>query len=160
MGFSERIAGATQFEHEVVESLESQGWTAGVFGQALLPEPVKNRLREHKTAVRWLPDIIAFRDKHAIFVDAKNSPPHHKTGNHAVESASTETQLAWGNFSGMPVMYAFPHDNGRIGYMTAGSWSVMATQMPCRTYNGSGTPFHVCQCHCVFDLDYVVGDPE
>lgn len=157
MSFTNRIASAVAFEQVVVGDLENQGWLAGEFGQSLLPVGVRDQLRRHRTPVRWMPDIIAFRDDQALFIDAKNSLPHAVTGNHSVESASTDTQIKWADFSGIQVLYAFPHRDGRVGYITCAAWSVLSKPGPQHVNGGSGTPFHLCECLCVFHLDSVLG---
>lgn len=148
MSFAQRIDASARYERDVRLALDELGWRAEPFGQALLSEPMREHLRSGDTKARWLPDIIAAVPGMVIYVDAKASKAH-STGNHAVERASTEALVAWQQFTGAPVYYAFPHDVGS-SFVALDDWVSAKHPGPASGGSkGSGTPFDLAPCRVV-----------
>lgn len=155
MTFADRMKTAAPFESQVLDYVRGRGWSAYPFGQALLEPDARKGLQRMKTLVRWLPDIIVTSWPYSdiggpIFIDAKHSYPHERTGNHSVEQASTTAQIWFSTLSAGTALYAYPHHDGRIGFERADSWEQRATHMDGLGTHGSGTPFAVAPCDCKF----------
>ena len=58
MSIDQRMREARKFERTVFDVLRSRGWTADPFGQGQLSQDIRAKLRQVKTPVRWMPDII------------------------------------------------------------------------------------------------------
>jgi hypothetical protein len=145
MTYEARLQGAIEFETQVMEWLTRIGWLAFPFGQALLPPECRVRLKHFVDAakrpslLRWMPDIIAFRDYNEgrvslALVDAKHCAPDRK--NYAVEIAAIETAELFVEKLFTPVFFVFsdwraltPRDARMRGYFNASA------------PGGSGTPF-------------------
>lgn len=149
MTFAARLTFAAMYETQVIEALKRQGWDADPFGQAMLSGTMREHLRHHQTMARWLPDIIAAKDGVLVYVDAKASTSH-RWGNHAVERASSDTMTAWENFTGTPVFYAFPHENGH-GFVHIDTWN-KAKRPGAYRGTGSGTPFDLAPCESICQI--------
>jgi hypothetical protein len=65
MSFAARLAQARSAETTVLSGLRDNGWNAEPFGQALLPDSIRDALKRYinldgsPTLLRWLPDVIA-----------------------------------------------------------------------------------------------------
>lgn len=144
MSFAERICMAERYEHDVMQALIDRGWFVEPFGQALLSEDMRRLLRGRQTGVRYLPDMAAVKDGLMVWVDAKASVAS-GTGNHAVETASTDALLAWQQFTNVDVFYAFPHDTGH-SFVPLDKWVATKRSGPRFSGKGSGTPFDLGRC--------------
>jgi hypothetical protein len=145
MTFEARMQSAVAFESQVMEWLHRIGWLAFPFGQAQLPPECRSRLKSFVDAakrpslLRWMPDIIAFRDypggrTSVALVDAKHCPADRK--NYAIEIASIEAAELFVERFFTPTFYVFsdwkaltPRDARMRGYFNASA------------PGGSGTPF-------------------
>ena len=64
-------------ERWVLSELQRLGWQVAPFGQALLPQHIRDGLRKCETLAgrkappRWMPDIITLRPPDLRFVDAQ-----------------------------------------------------------------------------------------
>jgi len=144
-GFNGRITQATEFEDQVRRRLLAANWQVERFGQALLTPTAREFLKRSRTNVRWLPDLIGAAGEIVVYFDAKASPPHPRTGCHAVETASCDAARQWQDFSGSMVFYAFPHHGDRITFVQLETW--IAAKRPGKWLgNGSGTPFDIAHC--------------
>lgn len=149
MTFSDRLSFSYRYEQHVIWVLQQQGFCAEPFGQAMLSDAMRDQLRRNQTKVRWLPDIVAAGEGQVFYVDAKASTAE-KTGNHAVETASTESLLEFQRFSGDPVFYAFPHHNVDT-FVPLDEWA--AAKWAGNFYgHGSGTPFDLAKCSDVCQI--------
>ena len=115
MGYAERSI-ATSFEDTLVHHLNTRdGWTAYKFGQGLLPEDCRDRLRRYEdgarrpSLIRWMPDILAIRDASntrpfVALIDAKLAG---STPNHAVELSALETAEIYVDRFFTPTFFVF-----------------------------------------------------
>lgn len=156
--FESRLAAAERFEQIVAERLRVVGWEVAATGQGLMSDDARKMLRQSpaKQLARWYPDLTARLGRFHFFIDAKNSAPHHITGNHAIETSSLESHDDAHLTGGLPVLYAFPHPRACTGADDAGD-DIDIRYMGHRTFmersvegryggNGSGTPFRVTPC--------------
>lgn len=149
-GFQSRWEQARPWELMVQAWLISNGWIVEEFGQGMLSEKARDIIHGFDTDIRWLPDIIARRmlpeigSSALIIVDAKNSPRHARTGNHAVETRSTEVALKFHGPKPIHALYAFPHGD-MPGFVSVPVWHALAEDRP-YLGSGSGTPFRVAPC--------------
>lgn len=155
--FAGRMAPAERFEQIAADAARAEGWRVAKAGQGLYDESAREMLRRAPTKqmVRWFPDLVAHRGRHMIYIDAKNSAPHHNTLNHAIETDSLhshESDLV----SGVQVIYAFPHPRACTGPTDSGTditvkWvrhAVFVDHAKPAPFMGvgSGTPFQVAPC--------------
>jgi hypothetical protein len=140
MSFDQRIRKAHEFECTVLDALRVRGWTAELFGQGQLFEDVRAILRQVKTPVRWMADIIGCKKFAArtltVFVDAKAGELWRRTNKHDVEQSAAESAHRWAEFSNCPVYFVF----------TDWSVTIPATVLELDERgpdygNGSGMPF-------------------
>lgn len=137
--FSHRIKLASDHEVAVRAMLEERGWACEPFGQALLSERMRELLRRTRSAIRWLPDIIACNAEWVILVDAKESQ-RLDTANWSIEQAAYDAGSLFQSALGHPLLYVW-HDftanfHDALVFVNDEPWSGR-TQ---RTM-GSGTPY-------------------
>jgi hypothetical protein len=133
--FGSRLRLASATETEATERLRDAGYVVGQFGQAMLPQEVREQLRHSESDLRWLPDLIAIRGTRELLVDAKTSA-RSDTPNYSIELRAHRAHLALMSAYGVPVVY----------YFTGGSANYAAlvrieTMFDGRGTGGSGTPF-------------------
>lgn len=119
MTFAERMAIASCFEKQVIDRLNSTGWKAFPFGQALLPDECRDRLKRFEdgsrrpSLLRWMPDIITFRDfggrSFVALIDAKACG---ERPNYAIESSAVESLEKWTDEYYTPSFFVF--DDWRV----------------------------------------------
>lgn len=133
--FQSRLAFATDHEAAVFERLYLERFTVERFGQAMLPEPVRDQLRRTSSGLRWLPDLLAMRADVVMLIDAK-AAARTDTPNYSIEVAALlahralwhighDVRVVWHDFRWSHVRELHP-DNGIDGSHAG---------------NGSGTPF-------------------
>lgn len=148
---SSRLKSALNFEDEVIAQLHSYGIFAETFGnrnyssemQLIMRKDVQGHL-----ALRTLPDIYAQRNGYSFFVDAKRS--HNKnTSKHLVDVNSEQTYVGFEEFIQRPVVLAFWHVNGEIGYQNLSDWIRNRNIRPMATVRGSEAElFYLSPCYC------------
>jgi hypothetical protein len=131
-------------ERWVLSELQRLGWQAAPFGQALLPQHIRDGLREchtlagRKTPTRWMPDIIALRPPLLRFIDAKAGDRWRDTGNHDIEQDALQAALRWSDALTADVWFIFSDGSGS----TARAISLYPGIHPGPFHgNGSGTDF-------------------
>jgi hypothetical protein len=158
-GFHARMAAAERWEILLAEYLRSRGWQVERFGQGMLTEGARAMLRKSPADahLRWLPDLLIERGNDTVFIDAKNSDAT-RTGNHAVELASSAAMDFVHNDTGLAVWYAFVHprpcmpdDQGLDLYPGFVDHETFGVHAVARRWHGvgSGTPFRTAQCASV-----------
>ena len=144
MTFAVRNEAAHTHELAILDRLRSKGWEAELFGQALLPEPIRDHLKRfedsyrHPTLLRWMPDIIA-ACKHTIsrsyvcLIDAKtcNDRP-----NYAIEVSAIDSMDVFTERLLMPSFFVF--EDWRV--LTAREARLRGSPGP-QMGNGSGTAY-------------------
>lgn len=143
MSFARRLGPALEFEECVKKRLNESGWPAFSFGQSQLSEECRQRLAKFEDLskrpcrIRWMPDIITFRDlrngrSYVALIDAK-------TGNgqrYAIEMSAVDTANIYVDLLYTPTFFVF--DDWRV--LTPLDVRQRGFQGPFRG-NGSGTPF-------------------
>lgn len=115
-GFDERKEFADKLEREILDHLNSTGYQAFPFGQALLPKECRDLLKRFEDGsgrpclIRWMPDIIAFRHEPggkvwAALIDAKHCPDH--WDNYSIEMSAAETAEAFADQMYTPTFFVF-----------------------------------------------------
>ena len=145
-GFIQRLAAAGDFEDEVVERLNRQGWPAFRFGQALLNEEARDYLKRYEDGsrrpclIRWMPDVITFRRAGGriwvALIDAKACGG--ETSNYSVEMSAAETAEIFTDQLYTPTFFVF--DDWRV--LTPREVRQRGRQgPPPKPGRGSGTPY-------------------
>lgn len=157
MSFSERLAKGRAHEERVLAALRDQRWMGELFGQGQIPAHMRDLLRRFKTAVRYMPDIIAGIEKPDLrlaFVDAKWGDRWQETGNHDIESAALRAAVCFQQYADAEVWIVFP-DMSVISPTDA-----LAIAIPGRFCgNGSGTPFELIPTKACRPFDDVFSSP-
>ena len=143
MNFAARLGPSVEFEEKVRERLNSTGWPAFPFGQAQLSIECRQRLARFEDLskrpcrIRWMPDIITFRDlrngrSYVALIDAKvGDGPRY-----AIEMSAVDTAEIYVDGLYTPTFFVFS------------DWKVL-TPLEVRqrgfpgpfSENGSGTPY-------------------
>lgn len=151
--FAERQHAADLHELETKRLLEERGWTCDRFGQALLSDRVRDLLRTTRSALRWLPDLIAARRGQVLLVDSKDAQ-RLDTPNWSIEIAAYDAGSLIQQTFGHPLLYVW-HD------FTANFHDELSieTSFETRSFtSGSGTPFHLVRKSSTRSLDDVLSD--
>lgn len=161
MSFAKRLADAKKHEDRVRASLLLRGWAAEPFGQGQLTVDMRNYLRDVKTSVRWMPDLVAAKRFAArtlvIFVDAKAGERYQSTGNHDIEIAALDAAEKWIQLAGDECPYYFVFDDGSV--LTPSVAREMSTPGTFHG-NGSGTPFVLVPVSACTPFDAIFGPLE
>lgn len=147
MSFQQRMKTAGEFELELIERLNEIGWQAFQFGQAQLPEECRSRLSRFEdgsrrpSRVRWMPDIITFRDQAngrswIALIDAKESNPN--MSNYSIEMSAMETCEIYTDQLYTPTFFVFS-DYRVLTPMEVRQRGIPGP--PPRKGFGSGTPY-------------------
>ncbi len=115
MSFNDRMLTAVTFESHLIEQLKKMGWPAFPFGQGLLPEECRERLKRYTSAdglpclIRWMPDIITYRDFDdgstlVALIDAKTCP---NRPNYSIEIKALETMEIYKEKLNTPTFFVF-----------------------------------------------------
>lgn len=115
MSFDDRMRPALAHEQEVIARLNQTGWCAYPFGQAQLPDECRRRLTRFEdgarrpSLIRWMPDIITFRDfgsrSFVALIDAKCGG--NGTPNFSIEMSAVETAEVYANQLYTPTFFVF-----------------------------------------------------
>jgi hypothetical protein len=143
MSFAARLGPSIEFEERVKERLNSTGWPAFSFGQAQLPVECRQRLARFEDLsrrpcrIRWMPDIITFRDlrngrSYVALIDAKASNGQR----YAIEMSAVDTAEIYVDGLYTPTFFVFDDWN----VLTPLEVRQRGFQGPFRG-SGSGTPF-------------------
>lgn len=137
------MAAAAIFETALIERLTEIGWQAFKFGQAQLPDECRLRLQRFEdgsrrpSLIRWMPDIITFRDFGArsavALIDAKACGDR---PNYAIEMSAIETAEVYTDRLYTPTFFVFDDWNA----LTPREARQRGQPGP-QTTNGSGTPY-------------------
>ncbi len=106
---------ATAFEARLIARLQEMGWPAFPFGQGLLPEECRQRLKRYTNSqglpclIRWMPDIITYRDMDdgtslVALIDAKTCPDR---PNYSIEIKAIETMEIYKDKFHTPTFFVF-----------------------------------------------------
>jgi hypothetical protein len=161
--FAERKHLAESHEFAIRVELERRGWTVEPFGIALLSDHMRQALRQVQPLAlwRWLPDLIATRDRRTVLVDGKDEQ-RNDTPNFAVEETAILAHRTMATL-GVPIVYVFSdmscnfncddllNQGRRVGPTHGGSRVQGAA--------GSGTPFWLLPKRHQLHLDEVFGAP-
>jgi len=107
----DRYTLGTEFEGQVIERLRRSCWCAVPFGQGMLPPDCRQALTHYESGarlpslLRWLPDIIAYRNHGRPFVaviDVKVCHP-----NRAIETSALEVMELMVNQFFTPAFFVF-----------------------------------------------------
>lgn len=153
--FAMRQQSADAHELETKRLLEERGWTCDRFGQALLSERMRELLKTTRSALRWLPDILAAKRGQIILVDAKDAQ-RLDTKNWSIEIAAYDAGTVIQQTFGHPVLYVW-HD------FTANFHDELTIErsFDSRSFTaGSGTPFHLVRKTNTHALDDVLSLTE
>lgn len=150
MTFQQRYEAAALFELVVMDAFKQSGMESAPYGQGVLAPETRSIVARYRTSLRWNPDLLVDARNSLWAVDAKWTT-RTDTGNHDVELAATEAQLDFQATHGTVGVYAFNHADGRIGLETLDNWATRTNAWhPTWSGNGSGTPYKVAPCECVF----------
>ena len=106
---AKRLALAAVHERAIAAELQERGYDVEPFGQALLSDEVRKRLRDqrcpaHLSLMRWMPDLAVMLSgtAHLVAIDAKtNEKCNSASRNHAIELRS----ILGARVTRMPVVY-------------------------------------------------------
>ena len=115
MNFRDRMLAGADFEVRLIERLQKMGWPAFPFGQGLLPEECRERLKRYTDKsgfpclIRWMPDIITYRDMDdgtalVALIDAKTCPDR---PNYSIEIKAIETMEIYKDKFHTPTFFVF-----------------------------------------------------
>jgi hypothetical protein len=90
-------------ELDAAAEIRLHGLRVDEFGQALLSEDARAALRQTKSLLRWLPDLVAWRPAkpRPFLIDAKTCLDGRKTANHSIELRV----LLAARFTDLPVFF-------------------------------------------------------
>lgn len=131
--FADRMAPARAWELELIAKFQKFGWLAAEFGQAQIPEEMRQHLRRwmddygRGTLLRWTPDIIAVRpvaDPFVCLVDAKTESEKNKNSdNYSVEINAVDAGLAIVRDWHMPLFYFWPDGGVLTPHIVGNRWN-------------------------------------
>jgi hypothetical protein len=114
-GFHQRNEAAHAHELAIIDRLHAKCWEAELFGQALLPESMRDHLKRfedsyrHPSLLRWMPDIIA-ACKHTLsrsyvcLIDAKTCDGR---PNYAIEISAIDSMDVFTDRLLVPSFFVF-----------------------------------------------------
>jgi hypothetical protein len=116
--------------------LETRGWVTFPFGAGQLTEEARRQLIKYDTPMRYIPDILAFREDRLVLVEAKTG--RNDTDNVAIETKCYEAGFSLSGIWRIPVFYVW------CGFLTGDVWTIHEHKHagPYRG-DGSGTPFYL-----------------
>lgn len=140
MSFANRMACAHKWEQDVAATIRQYGWGCEPFGQGQLSDNARGILRHVQTPLRWIPDLIAYRDPYDVALfDCKWGRTD--TPNWSIEIAAVESDINFFEFCGLPIYYVWPDYTCstpdsvfEVGLRRAEGWHDGA---------GSGTPYYL-----------------
>ena len=115
MSFRDRMLAGAAFEVRLIDRLQGMGWPAFPFGQGLLPEECRERLKRYTNneglpcLIRWMPDIITYRDMDdgsalVALIDAKTCSDR---PNYSIEIRAIETMEIYKDKFHTPTFFVF-----------------------------------------------------
>ena len=111
--YVDRTAVGDAHEMRVARELGERGWTAGPWGQAILPEQVVKSIRDSGSRFRHFPDLVAARPGEVVAIDAKDRMRSTETGRYAISRECVSFGLQFVAAFGIPVYYVF----GNLGVL-------------------------------------------
>lgn len=148
---TERLSQGVAWERRVGNELARRGWTACLWGQGELPPGVAKALRQTRSPLRWLPDILAVRGQEVVLVDAKSGGGKDV---HFIERASWDTARRLAASLGVEVHFAFS-DMTTANAETVGNRATYHAG----SSRGSGEPFLILAVADTFPFDQTFGAP-
>lgn len=151
MSWYDRIDVGTKWERDVAERLQAVGYLCKPYGQALLDEEMRRALREARSPIRYIADLVAVRNQEAILVDPKTCIKEKYRDpdwpNIAIEVDCHKANSLWEPHTGIRVLFV----HGWPG-MTVEPWVADAHLLPpkrvmhvTRTRYSSGTDQYLYQ---------------
>lgn len=105
--WSERKVVGDALERRVKHELESRGWTAAPYGQALLPEPIVRALQCTESKMRWDPDIVASQGSTICLIDAKAAMRGDEARTYTVSRKALRAHMRMWVDLDLPIYYVF-----------------------------------------------------
>ena len=114
MTFQQRFGGGRGWEVELAEGLVARGWQVCEFGQGQLDDNAHQALRSwtdtygRPSLIRWLPDLLAWRDRLVYMIDAKSETAKNAASdNVAIELDAFAVGLSIEKVLNTPMLYVW-----------------------------------------------------
>ena len=107
MTFGQQLAVGEAHERRVTKELEERGWTVTPWGQGIMPETIRQAIREAGSRFRHFPDMVAGRPGEIVTIDAKDRMRSTETGRYAISRECVAFGLQFVAAFGIPVYYVF-----------------------------------------------------
>jgi hypothetical protein len=136
-------------EKRVAQEMETRGWTADQWGQAILSERVQRAV----SRTRWknFPDLVAARDGDLVAIDAKDRMSSAETGRYAISRDCVDFGQQFTAAFGVPIFYVF----GNLGVLTPSEVRAYGRIGP----RGMGGSYYLINGRLAHQFDDVFGSP-
>lgn len=112
--FDNRFRPARNWETELAAGLQARGWEVCEFGQGQLSDAAHEALRGWRdtfgrpSLIRWLPDLLAWRDSDVYMIDAKSETEKNEDSpNVAVELDAFNVGISIEQVLNTPMLYVW-----------------------------------------------------
>lgn len=112
--YAERAATGEAHEQRVARELRGREWAVASWGQGILPEQIRQAIRDSGSRFRYFPDLVAGRPGEIATIDAKDRMRSTETGRYAIARECVSFGLQFVAAFGIPVYYVF----GNLGVLT------------------------------------------
>ena len=139
-----------RWEDQVASALEAQGFQVTYYGQRVTDQRTQDIVRQFHPHLAHVPDLLAINTYgEPIAIDAKWTS-RTDTGLHDVNNLAREGLADFATHYGALGLFAFNHDNDRLGFMNVASWQHNSPRPGPMTSNGTGKPYQLVKCACWF----------
>lgn len=150
--FSERLAVGDTHQQRVERELESRNWTVSPWGQGILPEAIRQGIRDSGSRFGHFPDLVAARPGELVTIDAKDKMRSTDTGRYAISRECVSFGLQFVAAFGIPVYYVF----GNLGVLCPAEVMSYGTIGP----RATGGAYYLVSERLAHHFDDVFGNPQ
>jgi len=139
-----------RWEDQVAAFLTARGFDVAYYGQRTADFHTQRVVRQFHPHLAHAPDLLVLNMYgEPIAIDAKWTS-RTDTGLHGVNNAAREGLADFAEHYGALGLFAFRHDGERVGFMNVADWRAANPWPGPNNGNGSGTPYELVKCACVF----------
>ena len=150
--FSERLLAGDIHQQRVEKELDARAWSVTPWGQGILPEPIRQGIRDSGSRFRHFPDLVAARPGELVTIDAKDRMRSTATGRYAISRECVSFGLQFVAAFGIPVYYVF----GNLGVLGPADVMSYGTIGP----RSTGGAYYLINERLAHHFDDVFGYPE